>query len=525
MRSLAAVRATARAAARRAPRASRAYGSLPARGTFHTDGATPTTDTNKPPRYGQPLAGTHAHLVHARELTPGITAGEYEERRRRLMDSLPAGAVVVCMGSTVRLVSQRECAPDTPATDFYYLTGFDEPDATLVLVSRPSTPRGYTMTMFVPPRERHELLWAGERTGVEGAVEIFGADEAFPSHELPGMLPGFLHGPDVYASLPPSPSPSASSQPFTPPPPRRRSSLLKLFSPEKAGSSFADGDPPHLVLAAALASEHAKPLERPIQALRVRKSPAELRLMKAAAEMSSRAHREVMRFAKPGGTEAQLAAHFEYTCALGGSERPAYVPVVASGANSLVIHYTRNDCELGENDMVLIDAGGERHMYASDITRTFPVSGKFTDPQRDLYQAVLNVQKECVKRVRLDEGVSLNELHRASCTLLNTELKNIGFRLSVGDVERKLYPHFLSHHVGSDLHDCPTADRSAVLREGNVITIEPGVYVPFDAAFPKAFHGLGVRIEDEVACTRDGPAVLSTSAPKEVRDVEAACQA
>lgn len=246
--------------------------------------------------------------------------------------------------------------PLTPATDFYYLTGFDEPDATLVLVSRPSTPRGYTMTMFVPPRERHELLWAGERTGIEGAVDIFGADEAYPSHELGAMLPGFLHGPDVYASLPPSPSPSASSQPFTPPPPRRRSSLLKLFSPEKAGS-FADGDPPHLVLAAALASEHAKPLERPIQALRVRKSPAELRLMKAAAEMSSKAHREVMRFAKPGGTEAQLAAHFEYICALGGSERPAYVPVVASGANSLVIHYTRNDCVLGENDVSVVGRG------------------------------------------------------------------------------------------------------------------------------------------------------------------------
>lgn len=174
--------------------------------------------------------------------------------------------------------------------------------------------------------------------------------------------------------------------------------------------------------------------------------------------------------------------------------------------------------------MVLIDAGGERHMYASDITRTFPVSGRFTAPQRDLYQAVLNVQKECVARCRAEDSVTLNELHRTSCSLLYAELRNIGFPLGPGDVERRLYPHFLSHHVGSDLHDCPTAERSGVLTAGNVVTIEPGLYVPFDSAFPKAFHGLGVRIEDEVAITRDGPEILTALAPKEIADVEAMCQ-
>ncbi|TXT04717.1 uncharacterized protein COLE_07536 [Cutaneotrichosporon oleaginosum] len=245
--------------------------------------------------------------------------------------------------------------------------------------------------------------------------------------------------------------------------------------------------------------------------------------MARAGEISARAHCQVMRFARAGGTEANLQATFEYHCALGGSERPAYVPVVASGANALVIHYTRNDCVLGQDDMVLIDAGGEYHMYASDITRTFPVAGRFSPAQRDLYTAVLNVQKDLVARCKPGEA-NLNELHRESCVALGRELKQIGFNLSPGDVERTLYPHFLSHHVGSDLHDCPSAERGVILSEGHVVTIEPGVYVPRDPRFPKAFHGLGVRIEDEVAVTKDGPWVL-TPAPKEVAEVEAACQA
>lgn len=230
--------------------------------------------------------------------------------------------------------------------DLVYACLFSPADPT---VSRPSSPRGYEYHLFVPPRDRHELLWSGERTGVEGAVEHFAADEvgtfescpvqlvtnlqAFPNTRLAELLPGYLSkAKHTYASLPPSPSPSASSQPFTPPPPRRRSSLLKLFSPpESTEPVFQRGDPPHLMLAAALASEHTKPLERAVQALRVRKSPAEIELMARAAQISGRAHADVMRFSQPGRTEGQLAAFFEYQCAMRGSERPAYVPVVASG--------------------------------------------------------------------------------------------------------------------------------------------------------------------------------------------------
>ncbi|KAL7419454.1 aminopeptidase [Cryptotrichosporon argae] len=483
----------------------------------------------KPPRSAQPLARTHAHLVAPGELTPGVPAEEYEARRRALMDRLGAlgeGATVVCMGGTVRLVSQQIFYRFRQATDFFYLTGLNEPDATLVLEARPSSARGYKYTLFVPPRDAHETLWVGEKCGVEGAVDVFGADEAYPNTELASRLPKYLSSGPIYASLPPSPSPSPSSQPLHPPTPRRRSSLLKLFSPSASASAadaFSSADPPHLVLAAALASAHAAPLESHAQALRAVKSRTELGLMKAAADVSAAAHAVVMRHARAGMPERELEGLFEWECARKGSERPAYVPVVASGANALVIHYTHNDCVLDSDDLILIDAGCERHMYASDITRTFPVSGTFSPAQRDLYQAVLSVQKACVRECT-DTGVSLNELHRTSCSLLAQELKQIGFKLSIGDIERKLYPHFLSHHLGSDLHDCPTTDRNQHLVPGNVVTIEPGIYVPFDAAFPKAFHGLGVRIEDEVAVTPDGPLVLSANAPKEIVDVEAACQ-
>ncbi|KAK4685533.1 intermediate cleaving peptidase 55, partial [Tremellales sp. Uapishka_1] len=519
--------------------------------------------TCKPPRQGQPLFPTHPHLISSKCLTPGIPAEEYESRRRKLMEGLEEGCVVVCMGGTMRLVTQqifykfRQGELVDSSEGEAKLTRLVHSDRLLLphwiqrarlhvdpryfvlhsyktaaysfgprLESKPSSPRGYTYTLFVPPKDVHDAQWAGERSGVEGAVSVFGADEAHPNISLSTFLPSLLTSrPAVYVSLPPSPSTSPSSQPLQPPTPRRRSSLLKLFSSDStASTSTSKSDPPHLILSAALASSHARPLEREVQRLRMVKSERELRLMKRAGDMSSDAHAKVMRFAEAGVSEGALAAHFEYHCALAGSERPAYVPVVASGANSLIIHYTNNDCLLEKDDLVLIDAGGELSMYASDITRTFPVSGRFSDPQRDLYQAVLNAQKECVKRCTVEGGVTMNELHRTSCSLLTEELRQIGFKLSIGDVERKLYPHFLSHHLGSDLHDCPSTDRNAVLVEGNVITIEPGIYVPFDSAFPKHFHGLGIRIEDEIAFQKDGPYNLSANAPKEIVDVEAACQ-
>lgn len=266
-----------------------------------------------------------------------------------------------------------------------------------------------------------------------------------------------------------------------------------------------------------------------------------------------------MRFAgsERGKTEASLVAHFEYQTTLRGGSRPAYVPVCAgSGGDSLLtIHYTRNDRPLRSGDLVLLDAGCEMGGYASDITRTFPVDGKFSSAQRDLYEAVLAVEKACVAMVAassssppsggiaswLSSGFgtstsvasrngprSLDELHRASVDLTRRELRQLGFdpvrALSGTALERVLYPHFLTHPLGIDLHDTPSFRRHEPIEAGMVITIEPGVYVPPDDRFPKAFHNMAVRIEDEVLVRQDDCVVLSVDAPKEVADVEATCQ-
>lgn len=313
----------------------------------------------KPPRYGQPLPSTHPHLLSEPELTPGVTAAEYESRRRALMRSLPEGAVVLCMGGTVRLMSQSIFYKFRQSTDFFYLTGFDEPDAVAVLEARPSSSRGYRYTLFVPPRDAREAQWVGQCTGADGAVSIFGADEAFANTSFATHLPDFFQSSDIYISLPPSPSPSPASQPTAFPAgssAKRKSSLLKLWSNNPASSlssssSTSGQDPPHLQLAAALASGLARPLARPLHKLRSIKSPAELAIMKRAADISAKAHRGVMRVAREGMPEARLQTEFEYLCGIEGSQRPAYVPVVASGANALVVHYTTNDCVVDNGDV------------------------------------------------------------------------------------------------------------------------------------------------------------------------------
>ncbi|KAJ9092019.1 hypothetical protein QFC21_006999 [Naganishia friedmannii] len=533
-------------AATSAPVLRRSHPTLLRRATYATQAGSSARPISKPPIYGQPHSSTHPHLLSGKELTIGITASEYEERRRKLMARLPEGS---------RLQIQTILAET--ATDFHYLTGFDEPDATLALESRPSSPRGYHYTLYVPPKDAHDEMWEGARTGVDNAITVFGADAAFHNSLLASHLDDLLSGSEnLFVELPPNPSPSASSMPYPmsnhgPPAwKKRRSSLSKLFNSASPSSGTEGGGggmwskpskPPHITLHSALTSGRASRLEPEIERLRLIKSPAELSLMNIAGEISAHAHTAVMKYAsadkgmsrsKVTGRERRkregdLTAVFEYYCALEGSERPAYVPVVASGANSLVIHYTNNDCELQDGELVLIDAGCEYAHYASDITRTFPVSGKFTEPQKDLYQAVLNVQKECVKRCTVKEEISMAELHRLSCTLMTQELRQIGFKLSPGEVERKLYPHYISHHLGSDLHDCPIVGRSNlsdILVAGNVITVEPGCYVPSDPSYPKHFQGLGIRIEDDIAFTKDGPLNLSVHAPKEILDIEGACQ-
>ncbi|KAF7331878.1 Methionine aminopeptidase [Mycena kentingensis (nom. inval.)] len=451
----------------------------------------------KPSTFGQPLFRSHPHLLAENELTPGFEADEYENRRRTLMNSLPESSIVVAFAGQLKFMSGLIFYKFRPESDFWYLTGFQEPDSAVIL-EKNSTPRGYRMTLFSAGRDSAKEKWDGARTSFQDAHSLFRADDARSIDHLPSHLRSVI---SKYSTI------------FvdTPATNNRKSkgskSLLEYLS-----SSLSRND--HESILDAFSSSRRKPLSPKVAQLRVIKSEAELRVMRRAASISGRAHAATMQFTRPGLSESALAAHFEYLCALEGSQRPAYVPVVASGANSLIIHYTSNNHLVRDDELVLIDAGCEFNGYASDITRTYPVSGRFTSAQRDVYEAVLSVQKAVVELCTEASGLGMHQLHLRTCTLLQQELRQIGMDVQGRDLDL-LFPHYVSHPIGLDLHESAHFDRLARLRSGMVITIEPGIYVPPVAQFPKHFHDIGIRIEDEVVVGEKRPEVLSSEAPKE----------
>jgi intermediate cleaving peptidase 55 len=219
-------------------------------------------------------------------------------------------------------------------------------------------------------------------------------------------------------------------------------------------------------------------------------------------------------------SEKDLAAFLEYSYQTSGLDGQAYIPVVAGGSKGLLIHYVLNNAPLKADELVLVDAGGEYGTYITDITRTWPVSGKFSPAQRDLYNAVLTAQRSSISLCRASANLTLDQLHSITERALREQLDLLGFDLG-GNAMDVLFPHHVGHYIGLDVHDVPGYPRNVVLKEGHCITIEPGVYVPDDERFPAHFRGLGIRIEDSVAVGDDNPLILTTEAVKEVDDIEA----
>lgn len=380
------------------------------------------------------------------------------------------------------------------------------------------------MTLFVPPRQPQKEVWDGPSCGLEGATQVFGADHAEPNdpsvllHVLKQTLASAEH---LYIDLPtqmtvPRQSlrtPRFSIHDFLAPP---TPTGFDLFTRKTDFDSVVK-------LLSDRRNTHS--LQREMDVLRSRKSANELRVMRQAGAISGAAMTETMRTVHPRMLESEAQAVFEYECARRGAARQAYVPVFASGRNALMIHYVRNDCMLPDRDVLSVDAGCEFAGYASDITRTFPTAkdGRFTPAQRDIYEVLLRVLKGCTKLATARQGYSLAELHRRSVEMLSAELRALGFSLGYGALERTLYPHYLGHWLGIDLHDTSTVERSTRVAEGMVFTIEPGLYIPDDPAFPKAYRGIGMRVEDDVAVGDADNLVLSADAPKEVVDIEAVC--
>ncbi|KAF2453752.1 xaa-Pro aminopeptidase-like protein [Lineolata rhizophorae] len=449
-------------------------------------------------QFGQPIHETHPHLLGPGELTPGITAIEYARRRANLASKLPEGAIAILAAAETKYRSGAVFYPYHQDPDFFYLTGFKEPQA-LAVIEKTGPGGQHDFHLYVRPKDAKAELWDGARSGIQAAEDVFNADHAGDVAHANTTLADILSsGREVYTDLPGSFRPSAYAKYFGALSDLGSNGLAKLFERTRASS---------------------KPLRPILNELRSIKSEAEIQNMRLAGQRSGRAITDAMR--KQFRSERELDAFLDYRFKMEGCDNIAYVPVIAGGQHSLTIHYVQNDDVLNVGDLVLVDAGGEYGGYITDITRTWPVSGKFTTEQRELYEVVLRVQRTCVALCRENAFLSLDKLHKIAEEGFRDGLTQLGFDVSRNEALTTLFPHHVGHHVGLDVHDSPGMPRSAALRPGNCITIEPGIYVPFDSRWPARFQGIGIRIEDSVCVGPEHAYVLTTEAVKEVVDIEA----
>lgn len=445
--------------------------------------------------FGQPLYETHPHLLGPGELTPGITAQEYADRRTRLAQKLPAGAVAIVAAADV-VQRTGSCFHEFHQDpDFLYFTGFNEPEA-LAVIGKDASGQDHTFHLYVREKDPRAELWEGARSGTQAAIDVFNADETGDISNIKRILPNVVSGATQVLTDITQPDQGASG-------------LWRfLYGKSRKNTEFAE----------LIDSRKIKQLRHVINDLRAYKSQAEVELMLQAGRASGKAHTEAMRRAFT--RERELDAFLRYRFVANGCDTTAYEPVVAGGKNGAGIHYIRNDDVLHDDEMVLIDAAGKKGGYISDITRTWPVGGKFTAAQRDLYEAVLIVQRTVISMCRGSANVSLDKLHAVAEGFLTDQLKHIGFDMSSKAIET-LFPHHISHYIGMDVHDTAGYSRKTMIREGHCITIEPGIYVPDDDRWPKHFRNMSVRIEDSISIGEDEPLVLTSDAVKEVHEIEA----
>jgi Xaa-Pro aminopeptidase len=426
----------------------------------------------------------------------------FAERRRRVLDQLPAGGALLLPthGEIVR--SNTTHFPFRPHSDFYYLSGFPEPDAWLLLKKDGEEP-GYHL--FVLPRDRERETWTGVRYGVEGTKEHFGADFAWPLPELAEQLGRLLADVDVlHFAFGRHPS--------------REARLHRVLQKVRTGRKPALG-PATLCDPEGLLAE-----------MRLVKTAEELAVMRTGVEISTEAHIAAMRAVRPGMHEYEIQALVEYTFRRRGAWGWAYPSIIAGGAHACILHYVRNDDMFRAGELMLVDAGAEVDGYATDITRTTPVGNRYEGAQRDVYQVVLEVQRRAIAAVK--PGASINGIHEQVLRDLTQGMVELG--ALVGDVEQLIedkkheayYPHRTSHWLGVDVHDIGRYNLRAgphkPLEAGHVLTVEPGLYFPADdEKLPEGLRGIGIRIEDDVLVTAAGNEVLTQGVPKEIDEVEA----
>jgi Xaa-Pro aminopeptidase len=428
---------------------------------------------------------------------------EFAARRKQLLDAIGDG-VAVFPSAPLALRNHDVEHPYRQDSDLYYLTGFDEPESVLVLTNQHEEHR---VVLFVRPKKREREIWDGPRAGIEGAVAEFGADVAFPIDELAKKLPDYVGNVErLHYRLAQNDETDAK--------------LFDCLNLLRRGARRGVTAPEAIIDS----SVH-------LHEMRLRKSRGELTTMQRAAEITKEAHLRAMQLTRPGMHEYEIDAELLHVFRKHGGERPAYESIVGSGPNATILHYRAGKRILNDGELVLIDAGCEYAYYASDVTRTFPVNGKFSDEQRAIYEVALRAQKAGVEAVK--PGVTLKDVHDGAVRAITEGLLDIG--LLEGEVDSLIeekkyepfYMHRTSHWLGMDVHDVGryyVDGEHRPLEPGFVLTVEPGIYIATDANdVDERWRGIGVRIEDDVTVTKDGCSVLTDGIPKEVDDVEAAC--
>jgi len=432
--------------------------------------------------------------AYAMDLTP------HRARRSRVLEALGEGSVLLVPAARVYPRNSDVEHPYRQDSDFHYLTGFEEPESLLVL----SRAHGEHRTViFCRKRDREREIWDGYRAGVEGAVEVYGADAAFPIEELAQKLPDYLENVDsLFVRLG-----------------RDRGFDETVFrAVDAVRGRFRKGVFPP--------SKFVDPTSI-LHSMRWIKDEHELDLMRRAAEISREAHVAAMRVTAPGRHEYEIEAELIRVFRKNGSERPAYESICGSGPNATILHYRAGNRKLEDGDLLLVDAGAELGSYASDVTRTYPVNGKFSAEQRALYELVLDAQLAAIEVAK--PGATLDSIHDTTVNVLVDGLIGLGLlegsradRLA-DESYKKFYMHRTSHWLGMDVHDVGgyfVRGVARTLEPGAVLTIEPGLYIAPDADVDPKWRGLGIRIEDDLLVTEGGNENLTAAIPKTVEELE-----
>ncbi len=424
----------------------------------------------------------------------------YEKRREDAMESF-AGGVAVIPAATEIIRNNDTEYPFRQNSDFFYLTGFDEPDAFLLLA--PGHPDHRTI-LFLRESDRAMEIWNGRRLGVEAAVDSLGVDIAYPLDALDEMLPNYLTNVEtLYFAL------GASD---------RADGIVRAALNRARSMTHRKGFIPDAIVDPASV----------LHALRQIKDSTEIETLRRAAEITRRGHVAAMRATRPGLYEYEIQAALEYEFRRGGAQAVAYQSIVAAGDNATILHYRENRGRLQDGDLLLIDAACELDYYSTDVTRTWPVNGRFSAEQRAIYEIVLRSQQAAIDAVR--PGAPQRDSHHAAVRVITEGLIDLG--LLSGSVDsnieretyRDFYMHGTGHWLGMDVHDVgpyrDTSDVPVLLEPGMVTTIEPGIYVHRDLSCDERFKGIGVRIEDDLLVTPDGNENLTAAVPKSMNDIE-----